>query len=255
MSHSTSTSGKREESATAQSSAEWFSAQTITVGPDPRWWRRGRRREIRAHLLEQRRVLGAVRLVEPVGEGHREQILGLRGHGGTERGRAADRVDGVSERHLLGQRGPRLGCRHRRRWDERDRGERDVVRETLDPPADSQAGPAGKRGREVVRAAFQPALREEPFRVGLPVGDMRGGDQAECDDGRARAETWLAGNAVEPLEAEPVGGVDALESLDSEVLAMGVPPSVMTTSFQRSSATAAQSNPAPRLAVVAGRGR
>ena len=96
------------------------------------------------------------------------------------------------------------------------------------------------------------SFAEEPLGIWLAFGDMRGGDQPECDDRRARPEPALARDAVEELEAEAVGGVDPLERRTPRCSRSGVPPSEITTSFQRSSATAAQSNPAPRLAMVAG---
>ena len=103
--------------------------------------------------------------------------------------------------------------------------------------------------------AFEPeALVQQPLGIRVALGDVRGRDEPERDHGGARPEAALAWDAVEPFELQAVGGIDPLVGTDAEVRAVGCcPPSVMTsTSFQRSSATAAQSNPAPRLAVVAG---
>ena len=115
-----------------------------------------------------------------------------------------------------------------------------------------RAGASGGRRRDCRRGPRAPCPRAGAIR-GRGCVRRRGlRRRGRARSPRRSTEATLARDPVEELEAEAVGGVDPLEGLDAEMRPVGVPPSETTTSFQRSSATAAQSNPAPRLAVVAG---
>ena len=198
-----------------------------------------------------------VRLVEAVVERGREELLRARGERGAEERRAADREDGVREAGpASGSAGPGLCRRHGRLGDERDRDGRHArrrrggsapsqVRHT--PPARAaarlSAWPSSRtpsreertRGRARGRRRCAPATRPSAITAALEPSPRSRGIRSK-NSKRSPSAGSMRSNAWTPR-------------CDRS----GVPPSeTISSSFQRSSATAAQSKPAPRLAVVAG---
>ena len=137
--------------------------------------------------------------------------------------------------------------------DERDRDGRRVVGEARDPRVPGEADAARERRGEVVGVALElDARREELLGArGRAPAQLVGSDEAERDHGRARPEAALARDAVDEREAPALDGREPGERPDAEMVEVGGSPSPSDTSssFQRSSATAAQSNPGPRFAV------
>ena len=69
--------------------------------------------------------------------------------------------------------------------------------------------------------------REQLLGVGLAAGDAAGGDQAERDHGRARAEAARAGDRGGEAEREPVRRRDEAEGADAEMLRVGRLPALV----------------------------
>jgi hypothetical protein len=161
--------------------------------------------------------------VEAVVERGGEELRGARRERRAEERRAADREGGVREWDLGRERRPGLRRRHGRLRDERDQLRGNLVGDARDPALPGQAHASGQGGREVVGVALElHALGQEGLRVGLTAGDDRSGDEPQCDHRRARAEPPLPRDAVEEVEAEAVGGSDALERPHAEVRPVGL---------------------------------
>ena len=179
-----------------------------------------------------------------------------------------------SWRRNSGSRDARLLRVHARVRDDDDRRQRQVgceppERGPLAAPPD-QADAAAKRGGEIVGMALerQPELEQLVGRgVAAGGGDAR--DEPRRDGRGGRAEPALERDPVDEAEAVALDRRDEREGAEREVLgrreaarrrprprarpaARRSRPARRASSFQRSSAAAAQSNPGPRLAVEAG---
>ena len=121
--------GPRGSAATAAASS--FSAQTTTDGPEPESVTPAApRHRVRAQLVEQRRVRGAVRLVQPVVERAREQRRRRRRRSPRRAARPARRAAAASACGSdAGSRDARLPRVHARVRHDDDRRERQVGRE------------------------------------------------------------------------------------------------------------------------------
>ena len=200
----------RASSAAATAAASAFAAQTTTDGPEPESVTPAvPGTGFVAQLVEQRRVLDAVRLVQPVVERGREQVGVAGGDRRAEQRRLRARRGGVLVRDGLGQaRARRLGVHARRRArrrsaraagrsraarvcvtpaavapDQADAAEHARARGCRRGPRAAGRARAPRRARRRGPATASPATR--------PGGDRRGG----------RAEPALERDAVDEAEA------------------------------------------------------
>ena len=234
------------------------SAQTITVGPEPESVAPAAPAGRSARIASSS-GRGPVGLVQPVVERRREQSSASpRGDPGAEQRGARDVERGVRVRR------PRREARAAPRpsapappGSTATGVERQRVGDPGDPPVPRQAGAAGEAGGEVVGVALERRRRGR-------AAPRRRAPAPSSSPPRPCPSAIVA--ALEP--SPRARGIRSVHSNDSpsgrgeERRTRGcrcapgragcVAPSVTSTSFQRSSATPAQSKPGPRFAVVAG---
>ena len=208
-----------------------------------------------ANGRQERRAGGAVRLVDAVGQRLGEEVGGAGRERGTEERRASCGERGVRVAHRFRERCAGSGRRDGRLGDERDRDCRRVVGEARDPRVPREADAARERCGKVVGVAFELDTRREEF-----LGARGRGRRPRCQRsgrvrsrprstrGRARAGCGRRTRSAGPRRAR-VGRTPG----HRDGRGRGSPsPSTTSSSFHSSSATAAQSNPGPRFAELAG---
>ena len=246
---------KRCSSALAQSCAADRRAQTITVGPDPESVAPSAPPgSARRTSVQKRRPVGLVQpVVERCGEGSSDPEASAAPSSAARAGRESR----IAVRDLLeGERLRGLGGEHAGFRHDADRHRGNVVGHTSDAVLPREADASCEGRGEIVAVTFEVEPgREQRLGIGIDAGSQRTGDQAERDDtaalGTEAALTW---NAIDELEAASRQAERAVRTPGCrDGISSGAPsPSLTSNSFHRSSATAAQSKPGPRLAVVAG---